>query len=149
MNPIMGIPQCFGEEFAWRGYLLPKLAQLFNRRVANIFTNILWGLWHAPIIMTGFNYGTSSLFSAVLAQIILCMVLGNIFSFLFFKTKSICPVVLAHASINAIDKFTPQNLFTDQSNNLNLFIGPNLVGLIGGVGLIITSIICLNKLSTK
>lgn len=45
----------FGEEFGWRGYLLPKLMPLGKVR-AYILLGVIWGLWHAPLILVGFNY---------------------------------------------------------------------------------------------
>lgn len=45
----------FGEEFGWRGYLLPKLMPLGKVR-AYLWVGIIWGLWHAPLILVGFNY---------------------------------------------------------------------------------------------
>jgi membrane protease YdiL (CAAX protease family) len=49
LNSVFG----FGEEFGWRGYLLPKLLPLGKTR-AYIILGIIWGLWHAPLIMVGF-----------------------------------------------------------------------------------------------
>lgn len=46
----------FGEEYGWRGVLMDELRPLGTAR-ANVLTGILWGLWHAPIILLGFNYG--------------------------------------------------------------------------------------------
>ena len=31
VNPLMGLPQCLGEELAWRGWLLPKLTERFGQ----------------------------------------------------------------------------------------------------------------------
>ena len=45
----------FGEEFGWRGYLLPKLMPL-GKWKAYVLVGIIWGLWHAPLILAGFNY---------------------------------------------------------------------------------------------
>jgi hypothetical protein len=45
----------FGEELGWRGYLLPKLMPL-GKAKAYVVLGIIWGLWHAPLILTGFNY---------------------------------------------------------------------------------------------
>ncbi len=51
INGVFG----FGEEFGWRGYLLPKLMPL-GRLKAYIVVGVIWGLWHAPLIVVGFNY---------------------------------------------------------------------------------------------
>lgn len=45
----------FGEELGWRGYLLPKLMPLGKVRAYGIL-GVVWGLWHAPLILMGFNY---------------------------------------------------------------------------------------------
>jgi len=51
VNGIFG----FGEELGWRGYLLPKLMPL-GKWKAYTLVGIIWGLWHAPLIVAGFNY---------------------------------------------------------------------------------------------
>ena len=51
INGIFG----FGEEYGWRGYLLPKLMPLGRAR-AYLLVGVIWGLWHAPLILVGFNY---------------------------------------------------------------------------------------------
>ena len=45
----------FGEELGWRGYLLPKLMPL-GKVKAYLLVGLAWGLWHAPLILVGFNY---------------------------------------------------------------------------------------------
>jgi uncharacterized membrane protein YiaA len=45
----------FGEEFGWTGYLLVRLLP-FGRWRAAVIYGLIWGLWHAPIIVGGFNY---------------------------------------------------------------------------------------------
>lgn len=51
INGIFG----FGEEFGWRGYLLPRLMPLGKPRAFAVL-GMVWGLWHAPLIAIGFNY---------------------------------------------------------------------------------------------
>lgn len=46
----------FGEEYGWRGVLAEELRPLGIVR-ANLLTGVLWGLWHAPLIALGHNYG--------------------------------------------------------------------------------------------
>ena len=55
MGPAVNGLFGFGEELGWRGYLLPKLMPLGKWR-AYILVGIIWGLWHAPLILAGFNY---------------------------------------------------------------------------------------------
>ncbi|MCL2637082.1 MAG: CPBP family intramembrane metalloprotease [Oscillospiraceae bacterium] len=141
INPIMALISCLGEEFAWRGYLLPKLCAKSSTLKAVILTSLIWGLWHTPIIAMGFNYGTSNVVLGVFSMVILCLVLGIIEAFLFFKTKSIWASVLFHAAVNGIDLWSPSALF--MSENANPFIGPNLIGIVGGIGFIIFALVCL------
>lgn len=48
----------FGEEYGWRGFLADELRPLGTLR-ANLLTGVVWGLWHAPIIIVmGHNYGS-------------------------------------------------------------------------------------------
>ncbi len=45
----------FGEEYGWRGWLADELRPL-GAFWANVLIGVLWGLWHAPLILLGFNY---------------------------------------------------------------------------------------------
>lgn len=144
VNPIMGIIQCFGEELAWRGYLLPKLSEKLSIQKAVLINGVIWGLWHSPIIAMGYNYGNEYPILGIVAMILFCVVIGIISSYLFYRTKSIWCSILFHASINGIDKWTPSSMF--MSNEVNRFVGPDLLGIIGGIGFIIIAIILFGKL---
>ncbi len=144
VNPLMGMIQCFGEELAWRGFLLPKLSEKFETQTAVILNGFIWGVWHIPIIAMGYNYGTKHPVWGIFAMILLCIVLGIISSFLFYKTKSVwCPVIF-HAAVNGIDLYTPSSLFMSKAPNV--FIGPDLLGVVGGVGFIILAVVLFIKL---
>lgn len=53
--PLFNMLFAFGEELGWRGFLLPKLMPL-GKWKAIILSNVIWGFWHAPVIMQGHNY---------------------------------------------------------------------------------------------
>lgn len=46
----------FGEEYGWRGYLLPRLMPLGEIR-ASLIVGIVWALWHTPVLLAGVLYG--------------------------------------------------------------------------------------------
>jgi membrane protease YdiL (CAAX protease family) len=53
--PFLNSIAAFGEEWGWRGYLLPRLMPL-GKWKAYLIVGVVWGLWHAPMIAIGFNY---------------------------------------------------------------------------------------------
>ncbi len=55
VTPIINSVFAFGEEYGWRGFLLPKLLPL-GRTKAHLIGGVVWGLWHAPLVLMGFNY---------------------------------------------------------------------------------------------
>lgn len=139
-GPILNFITCFGEEWGWRGYLLPKMAAKIPRTPMLLITGTIWGLWHAPIIAMGHNYGTDYWGYPVVGiavMCIFCIALGTIFSYLCIKTQSCIPGVIAHGAINS---FAGAGLFFAATND-NAILGPTPAGLIGGIGLIVTAII--------
>ena len=141
-GPILNFITCFGEEWGWRGYLLPKMAAKIPRTPMLLITGTIWGLWHAPIIAMGHNYGTDYWGYPVVGiavMCIFCIALGTIFSYLCIKTQSCIPGVIAHGAINS---FAGAGLFFAATND-NAILGPTPAGIIGGLGLIIAAIIIL------
>ncbi len=84
----------FGEEYGWRGVLMDELAPLGAFR-ANLLTGLMWGLWHAPIIMLGFNYGEQR----VLGVVMMCVWVTP-FSFLLWRSREYSGSVVAPAIIH-------------------------------------------------
>jgi len=89
----------FGEELGWRGWLLPNLRPL-GTWPALLLTGAIWGLWHSPIILLGYNYGRTDLLG-VLMMTAWCILLGVIFGWLRLRTASVWPAVIAHGALNA------------------------------------------------
>jgi len=83
-----------GEELGWRGWLLPTLAAHTTRLRATVAVAAIWGVWHAPLLFSGF----------VAASMFLLGVLGLsvIFTALWARSgQRLFTVVLAHATVNA------------------------------------------------
>jgi membrane protease YdiL (CAAX protease family) len=43
------LPASFGEEYGWRGYLLPRLLPLGEIK-GTLILGIIWGFWHLPVL---------------------------------------------------------------------------------------------------
>lgn len=89
-----------GEEIGWRGWLLPKLLPL-GTVPAIIISGVIWGAWHAPLILLGHNYPGVPGWLGMLTMIGLCTVLGGVFGWLRLRSGSVWPAAVAHGSVNA------------------------------------------------
>ncbi|NLB32200.1 MAG: CPBP family intramembrane metalloprotease [Tissierellia bacterium] len=145
LAPILNAFFCFGEEWAWRGYLLPKMIKKFKLLPMLLINGVIWGLWHAPLTALGHNYGvnyTGYPYTGIFAMSIFCIVLGIIFSYLAIRTKSCIPAVIAHGSLNGFASVAMY--FTVDGGNP--FIGPAPSGIIGGSAFILAAIILYHLL---
>jgi uncharacterized protein len=88
-----------GEEFGWRGYALPVLAQRLGWRWASIVLGAIWGLWHLPLFwMPGMAQATLPIGLFMAGTVGLSVV----FARLAVNTRfSVLPAILLHAAINA------------------------------------------------
>jgi membrane protease YdiL (CAAX protease family) len=102
--PLFNAIFTFGEEWGWRGFLLPKLLPL-GQWQALILTGVLWGLWHAPIVLLGYDYPFHPKLG-ILLMTIFCLIFGIVLGWLRLATDSIWPAVIAHGAINAVGEFT-------------------------------------------
>ncbi|HEX6607663.1 MAG TPA: CPBP family intramembrane glutamic endopeptidase [Chloroflexia bacterium] len=95
---IINAPVIFGEEYGWRGYLLPALLPL-GQWPALILQGLIWGFWHAPLILMGYNYPGHP-FLGVIMMMLATTVVGILIGWTRLATGSVWPAVLAHALIN-------------------------------------------------
>ncbi len=101
--PVMLLPY-FGEEFGWRGYMMPKLIKLIGKPAAVIVGGIIWGLWHAPVTAQGHNFGVDYPFFPWLGILLMCVFCTAMNAFLTLiteKTNSVYPASIAHGINNS------------------------------------------------
>ena len=58
-----------GEELGWRGFLLPALEPLGRWRPV-LVSNVIWGLWHAPMVVQGHAFASQPPIVAVLLMVV-------------------------------------------------------------------------------
>jgi uncharacterized protein len=115
INGLAATPLTFGEEYGWRGYLLPRLLPLGELK-ASLIIGLVWGLWHAPLILIGLNFPGVPGWQAVLVMTLSTMALSALFTRAYVATSGsvlICAVL--HAALNSVgDTFTaPAHLAGD------------------------------------
>lgn len=89
----------FGEEWGWRGYLMPKLCEIMPKPAAIVAGGVIWGLWHAPLTISGHNFGVDYPgypFVGILLMCILCVADNSFLTLLTERTGSIYPASFFH-----------------------------------------------------
>ncbi|MHC1754383.1 MAG: CPBP family intramembrane glutamic endopeptidase [Methanosarcina sp.] len=99
----------FGEEFGWRGYLLPRLARSHTPRKAVLLQAFIWWAWHLPAIVgIGLQQGGTgtNLIITVIAVIIISLVPGAmhavIFAYIWTKSQSLAVSTVYHSAYDEI-----------------------------------------------
>lgn len=89
------------EEYGWRGLMWDELRHLGVIK-ANIITGIVWGLWHAPLILQGYNYPGHELLGVV-AMVCFTIPMSFLLSALRERSKgSVLPAAALHGMFNAL-----------------------------------------------
>ncbi|WP_031167788.1 CPBP family intramembrane glutamic endopeptidase [Streptosporangium roseum] len=97
--PLINSVAAFGEEWGWRGWLLPRLMPLGTWR-ALLVSGVIWGVWHAPLTLRGYNYPEIGAWAAPLF-VVFCVVYGALLGWLRLHSGSIWPAVVGHGALNA------------------------------------------------
>lgn len=145
IGPLINVINCFGEEWGWRGYLLPKMKGKFKILPMLLINGVIWGIWHAPLTALGHNYGTGYPgfpYTGILAMVFFCIVMGTIFSYITIKTNSCIPAIFAHGGLNSI---AAVGIYFSVDGG-NPFIGPSPTGIVGGIGFILVAVLIAVKL---
>ena len=85
----------FGEEIAWRGFLMKEFKGK-KFLLAALWIGIIWGLWHTPIILNGHNYPQHPM-AGVFMMVVFCLLLTPML--MYFRQKSgsvIVPAILVY-----------------------------------------------------
>lgn len=149
--PLLNLVTCFGEEWGWRGFLMPRLCEYHSFNTSVLITGVVWGLWHAPLIAMGHNYGMVwgedsvwMVLAAIGAMVLFCIVISFLLGLITEKTQSVWPAVLAHGSLNGSAglalMFTPAVANLAEGNPYNAFVGPLPVGIIGGFAYVVVAL---------
>lgn len=95
INAIAG----FGEELGWRGLLQRELSHLGFWK-SSLLIGIIWGIWHAPVILQGYNYPEHPQLG-VLMMTVFTTLFAPLIAFARIKSKSVIAAAIMHGTLNA------------------------------------------------
>jgi hypothetical protein len=113
-----------GEEYGWRGYLLPKLLPLGEVK-ASLIVGLIWAPWHLPLLMVGLNYGGHNPLVVLGMMTALGIGISLLFTRMFVAAGgSVLVVAFMHGSLNA---------FSDRLSDSDHLSGNALIDSVGGL----------------
>lgn len=146
LAPLLNAIPILGEEFGWRAYLLPKLLPLGERR-AYLLSGLIWGLWHAPLIAMGHNYGTAYAGAPWLGILAMCwftIIFGTFIGWATLRAGSVWPAVIGHGMVNGV----AGAVLLVMKGSPNLLLGPIVAGIVASAGVALVAAVVWWRSST-
>jgi membrane protease YdiL (CAAX protease family) len=117
----------FGEEYGWRGYLLPKLLPLGEVKAA-VIVGLIWGLWHTPLLLAGLNFTDVNPLASIGLFLVAAIAISLIFTRMYVAAGgAVLVAAVVHGSFNAYSDFVTT---TDHLGGNQLVVTPG-----GAVGI--------------
>ncbi|NUB90097.1 CPBP family intramembrane metalloprotease [Haloterrigena sp. SYSU A121-1] len=123
----------FGEEFGWRGAFLTSLSPL-GFWGASAVIGLVWGLWHAPIVLEGYNFPNEPVLG-VGAMTVACLAMSPVYTYVTLSARSVLAPAIFHGTFNAFA--TALVVFAQGGSELVV----NPVGLIGALAFGIAAVL--------
>ncbi|MBR5018271.1 MAG: CPBP family intramembrane metalloprotease [Bacteroidales bacterium] len=120
----------FGEEIAWRGFLMKEF-KVKKFLSAALWIGVIWGFWHAPLILNGHNYPQHPV-AGVFMMVLLCILLTTMLMYFLKKSGSVIVAAIMHGTINAVSGITA--IVVTPANDL-------LYGAAGAAGMIVLLVV--------
>ena len=125
------------EEFAWRGYLTPKVNAIVKKPIlGHLLVGLIWGTWHIPYYLGLLDQAslagyTSQSMGIFLPLVILGMTLaGILFGEIRLITGSTWPALLMHTFSNMLIMALLTEGFVEISPTAELLFTPSWEGLL-------------------
>ncbi|WP_214417298.1 CPBP family intramembrane glutamic endopeptidase [Sphaerisporangium fuscum] len=144
VGPLLNVVPSLGEEYGWRGWLLPRLMPLGTAR-AMLVSGVIWGLWHAPLTLRGYNYPLLGPWAALMF-VGFCVLFGVFLGGLRLASGSVWPAAVGHGALNALAGLPL--LIGDVAHPPNLAVA-GITGVVGWVLLAVVAAVVLARLARR
>jgi membrane protease YdiL (CAAX protease family) len=110
-----------GEEFGWRGFLVPELARFTGFTQLALISGAIWTVWHFPVMFFGTYHGTGPIWYSLAVFVPSVMGAGFILAWLRLASGSVWVAVLFHGFWNCfIQQVYPAFTVTTPAGNMML-----------------------------
>lgn len=119
---VSSASRALGEEIGWRGFLIWEMRKVMPFWAVGLLSGAIWAVWHWPaVLFTDYNAGTGSFLLQLIIFTMAILPQGVVYAFITFKSESLWPAVILHASHNLFIQhiFTP---LTEKGPESHLFI---------------------------
>jgi len=99
LGPSINALAGFGEELGWRGLLLRELEPLGFWK-SSLVIGFLWGAWHLPVIVNGYNYPGHPLLGPVMMTL-MTMLVSPLIGYVRLRAESVWAAAVFHGTFNA------------------------------------------------
>lgn len=131
--PLINVIPALGEEIGWRGYLQQRLMPL-GQWPAVLITGVIWGLWHAPVILLGYNYPGYPPFAALGMMVVFCVLVSVLLGWLTIASGTVWTAAIGHGFINGV---AGAAVLVSAAQPID----PAAVGLLGWTGWIVMALL--------
>lgn len=141
----------FGEEYGWRGFLLPELTKFKGKTAASVIVGFIWGIYHFPAIyLLSQNAGMQNPLLVASIQGLYVFTVSFAYAFCQYNSNgSILPVILMHSVWNTFNPVLLGSIYFNTAGivkgDLLLINGEGVIGLIIGLLAAVWFIIRIKK----
>jgi membrane protease YdiL (CAAX protease family) len=123
------------EEFAWRGYLAPRVYSLKkNIWLSHAFVGLVWGLWHLPFVVAFWPYLTPDMLPIFIPLLLLGTMCDSVvYGEIRLATNSVLPAWVSHTVGNVVGNFLILNSVITFRSGQELLFTPGGEGVISMV----------------
>jgi membrane protease YdiL (CAAX protease family) len=122
----------FGEEFGWRGFLLPVLRERYGPVTSSVILGFLWGVWHIPALWLALgNFGAGFWAFALVGGIAAAVVNSLLITWIHEKSGGNLPMVIwFHYCITAAAVITGKPDLSFREGIIHASVGVTAGGVI-------------------
>ena len=136
---LLSMIRMYGEEFGWRGYLLPELTARWGRVRATAAVGVVWALFHSAFLYkAGVALGVENPLLITVVQAVAVFTISFPYSYAYYLTDaSVFPVMITHLIWNILNPWVLGDIYANVEGLVagQIFVvnGEGLVGVVLGL----------------